>query len=259
MISYYIVLFFIYSFIGYIYEVLYYLITERTLKSPGFLFGPVCPIYGFGALTVTFLITYTNFFNVNDKYFNIKMFLFASIGSAILEYFVHLFLEKKFHAVWWDYSHFPFNLEGRISLFTSIGFGVAGIFIPKTAIPFIINHINYLPAIFFEIAALILISIFTFDLTITVVVLADFIKKITEINNEINTYMKKIGNGTVNKVKLGANKVVNIKNAMFENRFSKAFSKKDYLYKFIINNVQRFKFKENSSIIKNKVKGFFKK
>ena len=45
-----VVYFFIYSFMGWLLEVTYAMFVERHFVNRGFLYGPLCPIYGFGAL-----------------------------------------------------------------------------------------------------------------------------------------------------------------------------------------------------------------
>lgn len=44
--------FFMYSFAGWCWEVLLYLVRQKKFVNRGFLTGPILPIYGFGALCV---------------------------------------------------------------------------------------------------------------------------------------------------------------------------------------------------------------
>ena len=60
-------LFFIYSFVGYISEVIYCSARERKFVNRGFLYGPLCPIYGFGGLLVVFY--YSLFHTLSHFYF----------------------------------------------------------------------------------------------------------------------------------------------------------------------------------------------
>ena len=52
----YFLLFLIYSFCGWAIEVIGKLIEKKKFINRGFLIGPYCPIYGFGALAITFLL-----------------------------------------------------------------------------------------------------------------------------------------------------------------------------------------------------------
>ena len=117
-----IVSFVIYSFFGWIFECIYCSSIEKKWNNRGFLFGPLCPIYGVGALWI--IILYKIF-----CFTTIELFLVSFFGSMVLEYGTSFLLEKLFHARWWDYSNLPLNLHGRISLFTGIGFGLGGMFV----------------------------------------------------------------------------------------------------------------------------------
>ena len=89
----------------------------------GFLFGPICPIYGYGALIlIIFLEKY--------KSRKIKLFTYSAIIFSVLEYIASYILETIFHAFWWDYRTDAFNLNGRIAAFYSLAWGfIAIIFI----------------------------------------------------------------------------------------------------------------------------------
>ena len=88
----------------------------------GFLIGPYCPIYGWGAIAITILLKrYT--------YDPLVLFIMSTLVCSIIEYFTSYFMEKKYHARWWDYSSKKFNINGRICLETLIPFGILGLFI----------------------------------------------------------------------------------------------------------------------------------
>lgn len=65
-------------------------------------------------------------------------------GTLGLGYITSWGLEKLFHAAWWDYSDFPLNLHGRISLFTSMGFGLAGLLVVHAIAPFTENAVGHI-------------------------------------------------------------------------------------------------------------------
>lgn len=146
----YFLLFLIYSFCGWALEVVGKLIEKKRFINRGFLIGPYCPIYGFGALAITFLLKRY----INDE---ITLFIMAILVCGILEYFTSYFMEKIFHARWWDYSSKKFNINGRICLNTIIPFGLLGCFIMYISNPFFLKVLNKLPDL-----TLIIISIFLF-------------------------------------------------------------------------------------------------
>src|SRR5690606_28058615 len=100
-----VLLFFIYSFVGYISEVIYCSARERKFVNRGFLYGPLCPIYGFGGLLVVFLLQ-------PFSYSFPLLFLMAVLVTTILEYVGSWVLETLFDMKWWDYSDYKLNING---------------------------------------------------------------------------------------------------------------------------------------------------
>ena len=109
--------FLIYSFLGWCLETVYCSILERRLVPRGFLLGPVCPIYGVGALM---MICWFSPFMGNPMLF----YLVATACMSAWEYLVGWFLEATTHIKYWDYSRFKFNLKGRICLWVCLVWGV---------------------------------------------------------------------------------------------------------------------------------------
>ena len=108
--SYYFLLFFIYSFIGYICEVIYCFILDKgKFQNRGFLYGPYCPIYGFGAIAIIVLLS-------KYEQYPIVLFVMGAIVASIIEYITSYLMEKIFNNKWWDYSNKKFNINGRICL-----------------------------------------------------------------------------------------------------------------------------------------------
>ena len=109
--------FILYSFLGWVMETCYCSIMERRLVARGFLYGPICPIYGGG---VTLMIL---FFTPLKK----NLLLFYVVAVVVMtswEYFVGWVLEVTTHVKYWDYSHFRFNLKGRICLWVALVWGI---------------------------------------------------------------------------------------------------------------------------------------
>ena len=176
--------FFIYSFIGWIYETLFCTVKSGKWQNRGFLFGPACPIYGTGAVAISLVMRAALANGVMLSLWHI--FLIAFIGSACLEYVTSWGLEKLFHATWWDYSYLPLNLHGRISLFTSLGFGLAGLLVVHVIAPFTENAVDRIIPIAIELLALCFVFAFAVDLTLTVTVLYHFDKMVVRMENTFN-------------------------------------------------------------------------
>ncbi|MCI8833502.1 MAG: putative ABC transporter permease [Clostridia bacterium] len=122
--------FFIYSFLGWSLEVVYAMYVHRTFVNRGFLFGPICPIYGFGALILIGSLR-------NVKKNRILKFFIAIIAFSVFEYIASYILEVLFNQRWWDYSNDILNLQGRISILYSLVWGILGILFTEKLHPFI--------------------------------------------------------------------------------------------------------------------------
>lgn len=109
--------FFIYSFLGWVWESSYVSVKEKKLVNRGFVAGPVCTIYGFGAVAV-YLILKPLTGNP------VWLYLGGVVVPTLLEYVTSVLMELVFHTRWWDYSKNRFQLHGRICLGASLGWGV---------------------------------------------------------------------------------------------------------------------------------------
>ena len=111
------------SVLGYIYECSAMTLWSGRWDNRGFLFGPSIPIYGVGCLLGLV------FGEVIHNYTYLQVFFAGFLVSALLEYPTSVVLEKVFHERWWDYSIAPFNINGRVSLLSSLGFGIGALLI----------------------------------------------------------------------------------------------------------------------------------
>ena len=135
-------LFIIYSFIGWLMEVIWTFICDKKLVNRGFLIGPYCPIYGVGCLLLIILL---------DRFKGnvLVLFFMSIIVCSILEYFTSFFMEKLFNARWWDYSNRKFNLNGRICAETMIPFGILGVIVVYFINPILSNIVIFSDFIFY--------------------------------------------------------------------------------------------------------------
>ncbi|SDX33622.1 putative ABC transporter permease [Eubacterium barkeri] len=115
--------FFIFAVIGWCMEVILKYFQYHRFINRGFLIGPYCPIYGAGVVAVTLLVG-----GMIGRHGTIgETFLAGFVICGILEYFTSWYMEKVFHARWWDYSKKPMNLNGRIWIGNLVLFGVASV------------------------------------------------------------------------------------------------------------------------------------
>ena len=116
--------FFIYSFIGWGWECCFVSVRKRRWVNRGFMYGPMLPIYGFGALAVLI-----STIRVRDSI--PLIFLFGMVGATLLEYVTGAVMERLFNVKYWDYSNQKFNLNGYICLTSSLGWGLFSVLLVK--------------------------------------------------------------------------------------------------------------------------------
>ena len=158
--------FIIYSFLGWIMESIVRSVSEKKIINTGFLKGPVCPIYGIGAIIMLLFL---------ERYQNkpILLFFIAIIVLTTWEYLVGVLLEKIFHTKYWDYSEQKFNFQGRISLAYSIAWGIIGTIFVEKIHPFLKKQLEKLTIKIPHKVQVILLNVFL------VIILIDFVMSIT--------------------------------------------------------------------------------
>jgi len=171
----------IYSFLGWIYESAVCSVDEHSLVNRGFLNGPVCPVYGFGALACIFLL--------DQKTDNIVVLFFAGmLLTCTVEYITAVLLEKLFNAKWWDYSNYRFNIQGRVSLIGAVVFGVLAVLLIKYIHPFVGGLIEQLPAWWQIVLSLVIFILLMLDLYVTVRHLLVLNNRLKEMQLAINRF-----------------------------------------------------------------------
>ena len=170
------ILFWLFSILGWIIEMIYCSIYDRVIVNRGFLIGPYCPIYGFGAVIMLLL---SGFDNV------LIIFVLSLLLCSILEYITSFIMEKMFRVRWWDYSNEKCNINGRVCLKNALAFGFLGVIFVKYLNPFFMNKINGIPDNTIKIIALVVLIITLIDIIVSFKVM-NSIKEI--INKNIKDY-----------------------------------------------------------------------
>lgn len=117
--DYYALLFFIISFVGWLWEVVLSYVTEHTFINRGIYKGPYLPIYGVGGLLLCLLL------RLQQKK-PWRVFGLAMVFCSVLEYLSSYILELRWGIRWWDYSGHFLNINGRICLLGAVTFGIGG-------------------------------------------------------------------------------------------------------------------------------------
>lgn len=152
-------IFMTYAFGGWAMEVIISLLQRRKLVNRGFLVGPICPIYGVGALLLSLAVS-------SDES-PLVIFCVAVVGSAVLEYSVSYIMEKLFRVRWWDYTDQPFNLNGRICAESVLAFGVIGVLILKIINPALLALYSSMPQFLMFLLAAVLAAWLIFDIALS--------------------------------------------------------------------------------------------
>ncbi|MBQ3305863.1 putative ABC transporter permease [Candidatus Saccharibacteria bacterium] len=152
----------VFSIIGYVWEIIFCAICYKKVTGRGFLFGPYCPVYGFGGLLIMLIGHFTSS--------NLALTFFTIVAACtLMEYLTSLILEKAFHIKWWDYSDIEkLNFHGRIGLTSSLAFGVVGCLFIYQVQPALESLINFLPEVLRLILAAILFLVFVVDTTFSI-------------------------------------------------------------------------------------------
>ena len=182
-------LFIIYSFIGWIIEVLVSFIYNHKFINRGFLIGPLVPIWGTGAILITLVL------RPDDSLFN--LIISSAFIGTFLEYIVNYLMEKIFKVRWWDYSHLPFNINGRVCLSSSCFFGIGGLLIVKFLNPFFFNVFSKFEPLLFSSITYILMILVLIDFSISFNIIqklkisADSVRKdyTEEISKKVKTVL----------------------------------------------------------------------
>ena len=130
--------FFIYSFLGWAWETMYVSLKEGEYVNRGSINGPLCTIYGFGAVAVYLIL------KPLEQYL-ILLFLGGIVVATALEYFTAVLMEMLFHTSWWDYSDKKFNFQGRICLGASIGWGIFTVILFRVLHPVVERLVDLYP------------------------------------------------------------------------------------------------------------------
>lgn len=190
--------FMLWSFIGWMIEIVDMTFETGEYQNRGFLNMPICPIYGVGVLLIHSLLTpFTNHGWI--------LFILSTIICTSLELGVGLLLEAVFHSRWWDYSHMYFNFKGLICLRNSLFFGAACVLMMKKIQPAFEIFVAKIP-VKLGVALIIIYSILIIvDLIASVSALIKFnerLVKLDEIGKKMLSVSQKIGgvlaDGTIN-------------------------------------------------------------
>lgn len=152
--------FFIYSFLGWVYESIFISIQEKKWVNRGFIHGPFLPIYGAGGIICVLV-------NIGSNGSLVKTFIYATIICTIMELSTGLLMEAIFKVRYWDYREYPLNFKGYICPGVSVLWGVIALLVSNYIQPFIAVNMAIIPENIVEILVYILSVYFAGDFVIS--------------------------------------------------------------------------------------------
>lgn len=173
--------FILYSFLGWVMETCYCSIMERRLVARGFLYGPICPIYGGG---VTLMILFFTPLKQNLLLF----YVVAVVVMTSWEYLVAWVLETATHVKYWDYSQYRFNLKGRVCLWVALTWGVLSYIVIFFIHPPIQDMVENLPMWLEFMLCGAFLALIAVDATATIrnlVLVALHVESVTQLGQEL--------------------------------------------------------------------------
>ncbi|MFV0351386.1 MAG: putative ABC transporter permease [Oscillospiraceae bacterium] len=157
-----VLLFFVYSFFGYIMECIVLTIEKKHLVvNRGFVRHlPFCIIYGFGAMA-GFLILRPISHNL------VILFLLGAVGATLFELATARLQIFMFGDFWWDYTKKPFNYKGILCLESTIGWGLLAILLVRFFHPALAGVVKMMPEFFMGPLAAILVLGYALDFIVS--------------------------------------------------------------------------------------------
>lgn len=172
--------FLIYSICGWIYEVLVAMLEYHLgFVNRGFLWGPYCPVYGFGGLLIILSIQKLKKSKALPEV--IKFILcFVSIVAltSAVELVTSYLMEAALGQWLWDYSDYAFNFQGRVALKSSLRFGIGGMILLYGLQPFVEFVTNkFKNAKGYRIVTYIIFGAFMLDVILHLIFGSNFVQK----------------------------------------------------------------------------------
>lgn len=153
--------FFLYCFIGWIWECAYVSFKTKKVVNRGFLYGPWLPIYGFGALLILWM---------TQRWIHspIQVFIVGMLSASTLEYFTGSLMELIFHVRYWDYSDEKYNINGHVCLHVSLAWGIASLILVYLVHPLLLEFISLFDISKITILLFLLLILFIIDCIVSI-------------------------------------------------------------------------------------------
>ena len=222
------VIFFVYSFLGWIGETVYATIRQKKFANRGLINGPLCIIYGISAVLISVAISDLK---------GIWLFLFSMIYATVIEWIAGHLIEKIYKERWWDYSKHRWNLDGYVCLSASALWGVLGFVAVSWANGFVLFLYDIIPIILGRIIIWGLVGILVVDMLASYLLVrgrAGRFDRLEQANNTIAHVTARLGKWIAKHVEIRINKAYPTLSKAQELVHEEGFAKECSFYKIVL-------------------------
>ena len=228
-------MFFIYSFLGWLFETVSASLKQKKFANRGLVNGPFCVLYGITAVIITVGL---------QELTGVWLFLFAMIYATVVEWIAGHLIELAFKERWWDYSNVKWNFDGYVCVPVSVFWGFLGYVIVKWGNKITLKILTILPELLMNVILLVLVGVMIVDILASYLLLkgkSKNIKKWESANDKIDSVRVKLGtliynfvDGRIHKAYPKAQKTENIKVQSKEESETKVFAYGCSFYKIVL-------------------------
>ncbi|MBO4600654.1 MAG: putative ABC transporter permease [Bacilli bacterium] len=152
------------SVFGYFIETGYYYLKHGVfLNKQGLLYGPIKPIYGFGAIIITLLLSAV----INKS--KLKVFIYGCFIGGAFEYICSLVLEYMFNTKMWHYRSKYLSIGGRVYLIYLPFWGLAALLWVYAVIPWFNKVFDKINLKVIKVLSIIVTAFLVFDFSISII------------------------------------------------------------------------------------------
>lgn len=141
----YFMYFILYSFVGFILETLYTLVTRGIwISKKCFLINLLCPVYGLGAITILACTKPV-------RQYKLITFVVGGVAATVVEYVLHYVYQEVLGVSIWDYSRLPYNINGRVCLLFTAFWSILSMLLVYVIHPYVEKRLAYMPKTLFAV------------------------------------------------------------------------------------------------------------
>lgn len=156
-------LFLCYSFLGWVLETATAAVRKKRFVNRGMVNGPFCVIYGIAAALIT---------ATTGELHGFWLFLDCVILATVIEWVAGHLIERWYREHWWNYENIRWNLDGYISLPTSLFWGALGVLVARFGNRLLLSLFGMLPSLLGRLTVFILTGLIAVDIIATAAVLS---------------------------------------------------------------------------------------